>query len=168
MDKKTELIGILADTHENLPMIRKAVQLFNQRKVGSVLHAGDFISPITANEFKKLEAPLTGVFGNNDGDRLFLRKRFCEEGIGEIKRDPYEFTYKGQHVFLMHQPKFLETFVEQGYPGVYIYGHTHEIDVREGSPFIINPGECGGWLTGKSTIALLDICNMKVEIIDLD
>jgi len=32
---------------------------------------------------------------------------------------------------------------------------------------IINPGECGGWLSGKSTIALLDLKNLEAKIIEL-
>jgi predicted phosphodiesterase len=32
---------------------------------------------------------------------------------------------------------------------------------------VINPGECGGWLTGKSTIAMLDLNDLNVQIINL-
>jgi predicted phosphodiesterase len=31
----------------------------------------------------------------------------------------------------------------------------------------INPGECGGWLKGRSTVAILDTEKMQAEIIDL-
>jgi len=49
-----------------------------------VLHAGDFVSPFTALEFKNLNCPLKGVFGNNDGDKLYLQEKF--KGIGELYR----------------------------------------------------------------------------------
>ena len=45
-------LGIISDSHENMPLIAKAVELFNHEEVDLVLHAGDFISPITAKEFK--------------------------------------------------------------------------------------------------------------------
>lgn len=167
MKDTTELVGIIADTHENLEMIDRAVHLLNERNVDLVLHAGDFISPITAEAFKELNATLIGVFGNNDGDRLFLRKRFRDEGIGEIERDPHRFDLRGHKVFLMHQPKFLDEFLEMEYSGIYVYGHTHEVDLREGPPLIINPGEVGGWLTGRSTMALLDLGKMEVELVEL-
>jgi hypothetical protein len=32
---------------------------------------------------------------------------------------------------------------------------------------IINPGECGGWLTEENTVALLDLKNIEAKIIDL-
>ena len=31
----------------------------------------------------------------------------------------------------------------------------------------INPKECGGWLTGKSTIALLNLDTLEAKIINL-
>ena len=51
-------LGIMADTHENMPMVAKAIDLFNTEKVDLVLHAGDFISPITAKEFKHLNVKM--------------------------------------------------------------------------------------------------------------
>ncbi len=47
-------IGIISDTHDNLALIKKAVTFFNGEKVDLVLHAGDFVSPFTALEFKNL------------------------------------------------------------------------------------------------------------------
>lgn len=44
---------------------------------------------------------------------------------------------------------------------------THEIDVREGETLVVNPGEAGGWVTGRSTVGVLDIECMEVEIVDL-
>ena len=56
-------IGIISDTHDNMPKIAAAARVFNEEKVDLVLHAGDIISPITANEFSALKAPFIGVFG---------------------------------------------------------------------------------------------------------
>ena len=50
---------------------------------------------------------------------------------------------------------------------IIIYGHTHKVDLKEGKPLIINPGECGGWITGSSTIAVLDTDKLKAEILEL-
>ena len=75
-------IGIIADTHDNLPQIKKAVEIFNREKIELVLHAGDFVSPFTFLEFKNLNCSLKGVFGNNDGDKLYLQEKF--KGIGEL------------------------------------------------------------------------------------
>lgn len=158
-------IGVMADSHENMPMIAKAVKLFNQEKVGLVLHAGDFISPITAKEFKKLKARLIGVFGNNDGDKLYLRHKFRK--IGEIHPDTWEMEIKGKRIALMHQPRFLEALIASKRYDVIIYGHTHRVDIRSGPPLVLNPGECGGWLTGKCTVGIIDLETMKADILSL-
>lgn len=158
-------LGIIADSHENMPLIAKAVELFNRQEMDLVLHAGDFTSAITAKEFKKLKAKLIGVFGNNDGDKLLLQKRF--QGIGELYDDYHELEIEGRKIVLMHQPKFLKALIISGKYDLIIYGHTHKVDIREGQPLVVNPGECGGWLTGRRTVAIVDLETMKVEIYDL-
>lgn len=159
------LIGIISDTHDNLPAIRKAVDIFNRKNVEIVLHAGDYVSPFTAKEFEKLKMKFTGVFGNNDGDKPYLLERF--KNIGEIRQDPIELEIGGEKIVLMHQPKFIDELLNSGSYDIIIYGHTHEIDIRKNKSVIINPGECSGWLTDKCTIAVVDTEKMIPEIIQL-
>jgi uncharacterized protein len=158
-------IGILSDTHDNMPKIAQAVALFNSENVGLVLHAGDFISPITAREFAKLDARLVGVFGNNDGDRLYLTERF--EGIGALYPDIHEATIDGVRTILMHEPKAIDALVASRMYDLIVYGHTHDVDLREGPPVVVNPGEAGGWLTGRSTVVVLDTETMVPRLIEL-
>ena len=42
---KAPLVGIMADSHDNRVMIKKAVDFFNERSVDLTLHAGDYIAP---------------------------------------------------------------------------------------------------------------------------
>ena len=159
-------IGIISDTHDNLPQIKKAVEIFNREKVELVLHAGDFVSPFIFLEFKNLSCPLKGVFGNNDGDKLYLQEKF--KGIGELYPAPYNVNINNKNVIMLHKEKLIDALAESQKYEVIIYGHTHRIDLRKiGKTLIINPGECGGWLTGKSTIALLDLETLEAKIIDL-
>ena len=159
-------IGIISDTHDNLPQIKKAVDIFNRRKVELVLHAGDFVSPFTFLEFKNLNCPLKGVFGNNDGDKLYLLEKF--KGIGEIFPEPYQMILKNKNIVILHKEGLISALAESQKYEVIIYGHTHRTDLRKiGKTLIINPGECGGWLTGKSTIALLDLETLEAKIVEL-
>ena len=159
-------IGIISDTHDNLPQIKKAVKLFDQEKAELVLHAGDFVSPFTFLEFKNLNCPLKGVFGNNDGDKLYLQEKFKE--IGEIYPAPYETNIDHKIIIMLHEEKLIDALAESQKYEIIIYGHTHRTNLRKiGKTLIINPGECGGWLTGKSTIALLNLENLEVRIINL-
>lgn len=155
-------LGIMSDSHDNMPLIAKAVALFNHEKVDLVLHAGDFISPFTNIEFRKLNARMVGVFGNNDGDKPNLLKRFGD--IGELHDDFVELELDGRKVVLMHQPKFLESLTAASKYDLVVYGHTHKVDIREGKMLVINPGECGGWLYGKATVVTLDLGTMGYEV----
>ena len=65
-------IGIIADTHDNLPAIDRAIERLNQEEVQLVLHAGDYVAGFSVLRFKPLHARMIGIFGNNDGDHEFL------------------------------------------------------------------------------------------------
>ena len=60
--------------------------------------------------------------------------------------------------------KLAEPIAKSGEYDVVIYGHTHEIDVRKEGTLIVNPGETGGWTTGRSTVAIVDLDSLEAEI----
>jgi len=159
-------IGILSDSHDNRDGIRLAVEAFNTAGCGHVLHAGDFIAPFTAREFSKLACPLIGVYGNNDGERKGLAAQFSK--FGELHTGPYEFTLAGLRIVLMHEPDNLDSFAARSDVDLVVYGHLHEVDIRPGKPLIINPGECCSWLSGKSTIVMLDPVTLEPELVTLN
>ena len=68
---------------------------------------------------------------------------------------------------MLHEPDEVDALQASGHYDVIVYGHTHEIDVREDKTVVINPGETGGRTTGRGTVALLDLDSMGVEIVDL-
>jgi len=145
-------IGILSDTHDNLPKIEKAVRIFNQKKVSLVLHAGDYIAPFSLYPFKKLKCEYLGVFGNNDGEKDGLNKI----SEGRIKDEPLEIVEDSKKIILIHDLNKLD-LKDKSYDLI-IYGHTHKSEIRrKDSSLIINPGECSGWLYRRSTVAILDL-----------
>jgi putative phosphoesterase len=159
---KGDMVGIIADTHDNRRAIAKAVELLNQRGAGMIFHAGDFISPFTADDFSKLKSKMMMVFGNNDGERIGLYHTFSK--LGTIGKGPKKCEFHGKRFLLMHEPACIDELSTGHQADVIIYGHTHEIDIRKGETLIINPGEAGGWVTGRATVALLDLTTMDVEI----
>jgi predicted phosphodiesterase len=54
-----------------------------------------------------------------------------------------------------------------GQVSVAVFGHTHKVVVEKGKVLRLNPGECGGWLSGRCTVAILDTANLEVRIVDL-
>ena len=163
--KHPHLVGLISDTHDHCPAIQKAVALLNDRGVGLVLHAGDFVAPFTAKDIEKLESPFVGVFGNNDGECAGLRKAFRE--IGKIYAGVHTLLYEGKKFVLMHEPSCIEALAHSGDFDVIVYGHTHKVEVREGPTLVVNPGEVCGWVSGRCTAAILDMDGMKVEVVDL-
>ena len=160
------LVGLMSDSHDNMPLIKRAVDCFNDKEVSLVLHAGDFISPICAREFQRLKMPFWGVFGNNDGEKNAWYERIS--GWGHLSEVKLEKEIDGKKFVVMHEPRSLEELAKTGKYDVIVYGHTHKVDERKiNGTLVINPGECGGWLIGRPTIALLEVSTMKVEIVDL-
>ncbi|MFC1490513.1 metallophosphoesterase [Candidatus Latescibacterota bacterium] len=163
---KDNLVGIISDTHDNKYSIHRAVENFNEKGCSLIIHAGDFVAPFTIREFERLDGEFLGVFGNNDGEIKGLKEQFSH--IGALYNPPYEFTYLDKKFAVMHAPKYLDQYIADESMDVVIYGHLHKVDIRPGKPLVINPGECCSWLTGHSTIVILDLNNMTTELIDLD
>ena len=160
------LIGLVSDSHENMPLIKKAVDFLNGKNVEVVLHAGDIISPISAKEFEKLKSRMIAVFGNNDGEKKLWRERI--KNFGEIHDAPFELTLGEKRILLTHSPEGIEKLAGSRKYDVIIYGHTHKPDNRVISDtLIVNPGELGGWLYGKSTVALLKIPELEAQIVEI-
>ncbi len=161
-------VGIMSDSHDHLANIRKAVEAFNDAGVSYAVHAGDFVAPFVANELQKLNCPLLGVFGNNDGERIGLQNRL--KGFGaEVKVQPAFVELDGKRFVVIHENDLADALADSGKFDVVVYGHTHKVDIRKTSNgcLIVNPGEVCGWLTGKATIAILDTDTMEVKLMEL-
>jgi len=158
------LVGVFADTHDNQPMTKKAVELFNDRNTAYVIHAGDFTSPFTLKLFAGLRCEYVGIFGNNDGDKLLLQER----AGGRLRNQPHEAVLNNKKIVVVHEHQAVEALADSGRYDVVIYGHTHEPVVKKvKNTLVLNPGEVCGWLYGKATAALLDLEKMEAEIIEL-
>jgi len=161
-------LGIIADTHDNLTAIEKAVELFKHEGIELLVHAGDFVAPFTEKPFRTLKVPLIGVFGNNDGDKLLLREMYREKGVGEIHEDPHEFELGTKKVIVTHRPMIVDALAVSGIYDVVIYGHTHKAEVaKRGNILVVNPGECCGYVTGRKTVAILDLETEESRIVEL-
>jgi putative phosphoesterase len=164
------LIGVMSDSHDNLPLIEKAVALLNEQKVGLVLHAGDFVAPFVAKKLKKLNCELIGVFGNNDGDHDLLKIRFGETTNCTIHDRFTKVTVDRYKLALLHghETELLDAIIDSGYFDAVVHGHSHNCSIEyRGKTLAVNPGELCGYLTGKATIALLDTAKREARIIEL-
>ena len=159
-------IGIISDTHDHLGNCRKACEAFAAEGIRTALHAGDINAPFAVVPFHDARIKLIAVFGNNDGEKLFLRERFAELGF-ELHHGPHRFQLDGRRICLMHEPRCLDSLVRSGDFDLVVYGHTHELAIGEEGTLVVNPGEACGYLSGKATCAVVDLADMSGRIIEL-
>lgn len=158
------LVGVISDTHDHMENIRKAIKIFKERGISIILHGGDFVSPFTWRAFKDFHGEIYGVFGNNDGDRVLLKKMYGDR----IQKQIRKIEIDGKKIALMHEPQMIEELALSGNFDLIVYGHMHEVDIREiNNTLIINPGEACGWLYGKATLVIVDLKNLIPEVITL-
>lgn len=157
-------IGIISDTHDDMASIKKAVEILNKRDVSRVIHAGDIISPFTFEIFRDLKGDFTGIFGNNDGDRLLLK----EKSGNNIHNQPLMLNIDRKRIIVVHEPYIVNELAESGHFDIVIYGHTHKPDVRKvKDTLVINPGKVAVLHKGRSTLAILDTKLMDVDLVEL-
>lgn len=167
---KTLLVGLIADTHDCLPMVDRAIRRLNEENVEIVLHAGDYVSPFVIPKFKELKARLIGVFGNNNGDHELLKKRFSENDRLEMRGNFAEVTVDGLKIALVHgsDRELLKALIEGECFDVIVHGHSHNAEVYlKGKTLVVNPGEVCGYLSGKSTVAVFDTVRHEARIVGL-
>ena len=155
------LVGILSDTHDNLPMIRRALAYFEGAGADCLIHAGDFVAPFALKEILKYNGVVYAVFGNNDGERAGLRKL-----LPDLDRKPRRVRLCDRDIVIAHDEENLSDADREG-ANVIVVGHTHQPEVRAGQPLVINPGEASGWLTGQATVATLDTETLETRIVKL-
>ncbi|MFH0981516.1 MAG: metallophosphoesterase [Planctomycetota bacterium] len=156
------LIGVISDTHDRLPLIDSALGLFAAREVEAVIHAGDLIAPFAAKRLRIAPAPVSVVYGNNDGERDGLKSV-----LPQIQDGPLFVVLDGRQVLVHHFIDWCKP-ADLAQAEVVITGHTHEVvNERRGKKLFLNPGECCGWVTGRCTVAILDLDRLSAEICEL-
>jgi putative phosphoesterase len=135
-------IGIISDTHDDIGNVQRAIEIFNAEKVEYVIHAGDYIFPGIVVEFKKLNAKLIGVLGNNDGEKVHLLKNFLNIG-GELKGEIGEIELDGLSFGIYHgtDREVKEKLVDSRKYDVIVSGHTHKTELPSVSSATNNKNE---------------------------
>ncbi len=149
-------VGVLADSHDNVPALEEALERLKAGGAEAVVHAGDIIAPFSAKVLAGCGLPVRAVYGNNDGEKAGLAK------ILDVEEPPRVVELGGRQILLAHDIDRVPE-AEKARADVVVVGHTHEAYF---TPPVLNPGECGGWLTGKKTFALLDLDSLDARIIE--
>jgi len=170
-------IGVLSDSHDHMTNVQKAVALLIAEKVDKVVHCGDLIAPFVVRAVGKLKETknieCVSVFGNNDGERVGIKKIFGE--VFSVKGEFYECEWDNVKIGIYHgtDNALLQNIIDSNHYQLVLCGHTHVIRVEEcHKVLVVNPGEVCGYLTNRATCAVVDL-NQKplshdsVKIIDI-
>ena len=154
-------IGVVSDTHNNLANVHEIVALFNAAGVGRVIHTGDITKGTTLDLFANLDAPLHGVFGNNDVEREGLQASIRANGFS-FGEPPLELNWRGRRIVVVHDPLDLPG---DGYD-LALHGHTHMHRCeRRGERLIFNPGECAGHMRGYNAVGVVDLRVLETRLL---
>jgi putative phosphoesterase len=157
-------IGVVSDTHNHLRNVTRIVELFNAAGVARVVHTGDITQAKTLRVLARLDAPLVGVYGNNDLERSSLEAASRLHGM-HLLDPPLRLEWAGRRVLVVHDPADLDREALSGCD-VALHGHDHWRHLeRRGGALVLNPGECAGHLPGHNAVAVLDLGTLAAEIL---
>lgn len=159
-------VGIISDTHDNVPAVERAVETFREADVEAILHCGDVIAPPVIPFFEGFEFHL--VFGNNDGEEVGLRNAVanldptghCHGRFGVIEFD-------GLRIAALHGERLddVNRYAEDGGFDLVCFGHHHERSIEQvDGTTVVNPGAHFPTVPEEHrTVAILETSDGTVE-----
>ncbi len=159
------IVAVISDSHDSLKKVEEFLNFLHKSPVDLVIHCGDIVSPFTLKLLLEgLNSDFFGVFGNNDGEVAGLLK----VSGGLMEKPPLLKEIEGLKFAVMHEPLFVDSLASSGDFDFILYGHTHQAESYSvGGTKVVNPGELCGYLTGKSSFAILNTAQKEVEIVKL-
>ena len=156
-------VGVVSDTHNHLANVASLVALFNAAAVDRGVHTGDVTQAKTLNAFAALDAPLCGVYGNNDVEREALDAACREHGY-RWSEPGLELDWAGRRIVVVHDPRDVDGRAADY--DLLLHGHTHRhVLERNGEVLTFNPGECAGHMSGYNAVGVVDLATMDVELL---
>jgi putative phosphoesterase len=157
-------IGVVSDTHNNLANVAKIVELFNSANVDRVIHTGDITQAKTIEVFARLDAPMYGVYGNNDEERASLEAAIADCGF-QFCEPPFIDIWAKRQIIVVHDPLEFEGHIAPGHD-LALHGHTHRYRLeRTEHQMVFNPGECAGHMVGLNAIGVVDLVTLQTELL---
>jgi putative phosphoesterase len=156
-------IAVVSDTHNNLRNVTRIVELVNAANVERVVHTGDITQARTLEVLARLDAPLVGVYGNNDEREeiapvaAHLAMRLVEGHLS--------FEAAGRRVGVIHDPYDIDDALLAVHD-IVLHGHNHRLVLeRRAGALLFNPGECAGMMDGHNAVGVVDLVKLEVELL---
>ena len=174
----TMLVGIISDTHDNLLGLKKAIHIFEERKIELLVHCGDWVSPYTLEffdrEIMQLGIPIKSVVGNNPGDtkRIMTSNGEMNNPIEWPKTVTLKMDIDGRRTIVYHGDDYelLHGLIYCQQYDIVLTGHTHSPrNEVVGKTLVVNPGStcyaCEGKIIEKASVAIYNSKTHQAEIV---
>lgn len=165
-------VGIISDTHDNVPAIQDAMDIFEDHSVETVIHCGDFVAPPAVRHLEREGIDVHAVRGNNDGEREGLVSAFENLQGGELHGRFAELEFDGRDFAVLHgeDKPLIEALAGSDEYDYVLHGHWHVREHRtvDGTT-VINPG--GHFPTipeEHRTVAIVETDSDTVEFVDVE
>ena len=187
-------IGVIADTHNQIVLIKKALELFKKEKVEMIIHAGDMDLANTLEEFDGIEIPIKMALGNIDQEPEFFIERAHGLGLDfvlnafldfDVGDKPFDLAplHEGRgsreqglrRFYVFHGnvrgklSDVIDILIASKKYDVIIHGHTHRpmTEIRN-DVLILNPGSLQPLSVGiRPSVAIYDVGTGRAEIVEL-
>lgn len=172
-------IGIISDSHDDVENTKKSIQIFNEKNVKYVFHAGDYIYPGIISLFENLDKGIKfyGVRGNNDGEIVGLIQQFNKLDNATFLNEFGKIDIENKEIGIYHgtNSSLADSLAKSQLFDLLILGHSH-IKRKEiiGRTLVVNPGSANKQLSHstktseKSDTPSILIMYLKNDIIDAE
>ncbi|MGL6196341.1 MAG: metallophosphoesterase family protein [Thermoguttaceae bacterium] len=158
-----QILGIISDTHGNVKLTSRALDLFREHGVSRILHCGDIGTVDIVQLFDDI--PTEFVFGNCDPCTESLRRaiqnknHICHNWFGKVEMNGKKIAFLHGHDLFR-----FESETENGTWDLLCYGHTHVPELRlVGETLVLNPGAIHR--SPSPSVAVVDLSTMNVKTV---
>jgi hypothetical protein len=160
-------IGIISDTHDNLPNLKTALEALKAEGVTRIFHCGDVCGPAVVRALSDFD--LWIAQGNMDRHPGLIRAVESTFGRGHMAW-MHKLTLDGYAAALLHgdNEEVLGDLVASGRYAYVFHGHTHRRrDQTLGRVRVINPGALGGTRWQARSFCVLDLATDEACFVKL-
>ncbi len=165
-------VGVLSDTHDNVPAIEAAMDRFESLGVETVVHCGDFIAPPTIPHLDREGISVHAVRGNNDGEREGLLDAFDALEEGTLHGRFAELMLDDRRLAVIHgeEKPVIDALAASGEYDYVVYGHWHVREERTvDDTVVVNPGAHFPTVSAENrTVAVVETDGDTVEFHRID
>jgi putative phosphoesterase len=160
-------IGIIADTHDDLHNLERALALLRDEGVTTLLHCGDVCGPDTLAALAGFDVWIAqGNMDRSTGLTPAVEEMFGRGRLAWL----HQISLDGYRLALIHgdNDEALGNLVASGEYAWVFHGHTHRRrEQRVGRTRAINPGALGGTRRERRSFCILDLQAGEVRFVEL-